>query len=29
LQLSRSYWLDFPGAGYTIQDTITGTVNKT
>ena len=29
LQLSRSYWLDFSGAGYTIQDTITGTVNKT
>jgi hypothetical protein len=29
LQLSRTYWLDFSGVGYTIQDTITGTVNKT
>jgi hypothetical protein len=29
LQLSRSYWLDFSGAGYTIQDIITGTVNTT
>jgi hypothetical protein len=29
LQLARAYWLDFSGAGYTIQDRITGTVNKT
>jgi hypothetical protein len=28
LSLSRSLWLDFDGRGYTVQDVITGTLNR-
>lgn len=28
LSLSRTLWLDFDGAGYTVNDTITGTVHR-